>query len=86
MKQSKLMAKIPKERDLELHIRKTSILDVEFVDIRDFYPSTGEYGRGILIERHTLPRLIEELETVNRCLGGSSAGPSAVSAEQGQLL
>lgn len=36
----------PKAADLEAHLRLVTIEDVQFLEIRDFIVSTGEYGRG----------------------------------------
>lgn len=41
-----VLAKVTKSEDLEVHTCLAQIDGVTVLDIRDFIPSTGEYGRG----------------------------------------
>lgn len=61
IRKPKLKAKIRKEADLEAHVRTQWVMNGDFVEIRDFVPSTGEYGRGFTIERHLLAELVAAL-------------------------
>ena len=71
----KLWMKIPKERDLELHVRVGWILGTEFVALADFVPSTGRYEQQILVERRQFRPLLAELRRLYFYLGGR-ASPS----------
>lgn len=51
MKRPKLVAKIPKEPDLEAHVRTTTVAGVEYIEVRDYIPSTKTYSRGILLPK-----------------------------------
>lgn len=62
----KVQAKISKAKDLETHITTQFAAGVEFVEIRDFVPSTGVYGRGIAFEKRHLPRIAEALLDLDR--------------------
>lgn len=61
----KLIGRIPQGADLELHVKETKIEGMTFVNIRDFVPSTKEYGQGSLIRVSDLPRLMEHLQQLN---------------------
>ena len=41
-----VLAKVTKAEDLEVHTCKASMNGITVLDIRDFVPSTGLYGRG----------------------------------------
>lgn len=85
MRQPKLMVKFAKERDLECHVRKLTIFDTEFVEVRDFIPSTKTYARGFLIEAQHLDRLIEALQTTREHVG-IPTGSREAGRNQGALL
>lgn len=63
-KAPKLMARIPKERDLECHVRTQTVFGTEFIEIRDFIPSTKTYSRGFMMDMRLLSRLNEELAKI----------------------
>jgi site-specific recombinase XerC len=83
LKAPKLMARIPKERDLEAHVRIQHIFGDDFVEVRDFIPSTKTYSRGFLIDMKLLPRLNEELQRIEQERFGKT---SPVGAGQGKLF
>lgn len=66
---AKIMAKIPKARDLELHVRVAKIDGLELVDLRDYIPSLKQYGRGVQFEGASLGRVIEELRALHPHVG-----------------
>ena len=41
-----LVARVPKAVDLETHVRLVSVDSIQFVELIDFIPSLGDYGRG----------------------------------------
>jgi hypothetical protein len=82
IKRPKLMSKFAKERDLECHVRTHSILGSTFVEIRDYIPSTKTYSRGFTVEAIHLPRLIEELQTVQDHLGNRTSSSSQIEGQQ----
>jgi hypothetical protein len=47
--QDKVILRIPKGEDAEIHVKRTTAAGVTMYQIRDFVPSTGRYGRGIVI-------------------------------------
>jgi hypothetical protein len=61
----KLIGRIVQGADLELHIKETKIDGVTFINIRDFVPSTKDYGQGALINIRHLPYLLEHLAERN---------------------
>lgn len=77
-KEPKVHAKIGKERDLEAHVRTQWVLNTEFVEIRDYIPSTKTYSRGFVIERHKLPDLIESLADLQDRLGGARTSAAEI--------
>lgn len=65
----KIWSRIHKERDLDLLIRTRKVLGTEFVELRDYIPSTKTDSRGILIDKHLLPQVIESLQDLQAHLG-----------------
>lgn len=57
----KLIGRIPQGADLELHVKETKIEGHTFLNLRDYVPSTKEYGKGTLLRLNDLPRLLEFL-------------------------
>ena len=43
----KVLSVAPKADDLEVHFCKATLGDVTVLDIRDYIPSTKNYGRGV---------------------------------------
>ena len=73
LKDGKVFAKVPKADDLEVHVRFRKVEGQRFADIRDYVPSTKQYGRGILIpydeERgDTVYNLTQGLTALNEAL------------------
>jgi hypothetical protein len=83
---SKAHAHIPKAFDLQLSVRTLRVEGTEYVDIRDFVPSTKEHGRGVLFERRLLGEVIEVLSRLDEHLGGTRGLPVENHPDQGQLL
>ena len=77
----KAHARIKKSADFELHIRSARAEGVEVLEIRDFVPSEKWYGRGIQIEHHLLPQVLEALKDYARLHGGSAHPQSTAAAE-----
>lgn len=69
MSQPKIRARIKKERDLETHVRTMFVAGTEFVELRDYVPSTKTYSRGVAFERHQLGNVIEALQATEDVLG-----------------
>lgn len=67
----KIWTRIHKERDLDLLVRTQSVLGTEFVELRDFIPSTKTESRGVLIEKRLLPQVIEALQDLQQHFGTS---------------
>ena len=61
MKKPKTLTKISKGPDLETHVRRCWIGGKEFVELRDYIPSTKTYSRGVVFERHLTDQMIEGL-------------------------
>lgn len=53
-----VLAKVQKAEDLEVHTCRAVIDGVTVLDIRDFIPSTGEYGRGTSLPWNTETRKV----------------------------
>jgi hypothetical protein len=79
----KVYSKIPKGPDMELHIKVTRADGQELVNVRDFITSLKQYGRGVLFDAALLPRVIEELQELERQIGRQPAG---VHPGQGKLF
>lgn len=69
----KTIETIPKADDLKLAVRTMAIEGVEYIDIRDYVPSTKTFGKGVVFRRHVLPDLVKALSTLDEYLGGSSS-------------
>lgn len=61
--QRKVLAKVSKGEDLEVHTCKATLDGVTVLDIRDYCPSTQLYGRGT-----TLPWNTETLKVLRAAL------------------
>ena len=72
----KLISRIQQGADLELHVKETKIDGLTFINIRDFVPSTKEYGQGTLINVRHLPYVLESLLERNEYHNGRG-GPVA---------
>jgi hypothetical protein len=68
----KIQAKIRKAPDLEMHVTTQFAAGREFVEIRDYIPSTQTYGRGVAFEKQHLGRLAGELQDLDRRISPSS--------------
>lgn len=73
----KVYATLTKGADLQLRVKVTWIDGLEFVNLRDYIPSTGEDGKGILFPLHMLPRVLEELAEVERQRGTGRGRPGS---------
>ena len=62
-----VLAKVAKAEDLEVHTCRAVLDGVTVLDIRDFVPSTGLYGRGT-----TLPWNTETLKVMRAALRAAS--------------
>ena len=62
----KLWVKLPKERDLELHVRTGWMFGTEFIQLLDFVPSTGAYENEMLIQARLLPDLADRFSSLVR--------------------
>lgn len=63
-----VLAKVTKAADLEVHTCRAVIDGVTVLDIRDYIPSTGEYGRGT-----SLPWNTETLKVLRAALREAKA-------------
>jgi hypothetical protein len=63
---SRLQKRFNKGADLEMHISFTTIDGLEFVELRDFIVSLGEYGKGYLFPSGRLSEVIEVLQDMER--------------------
>jgi hypothetical protein len=81
----KVMSKLRKEADLEAHVRTQWAGGHEFVEIRDYIPSTKTYGRGFVIERNKLGDLIVQLQATEESLGGRQTSDAEIPG-QGKLF
>lgn len=63
-----VLAKVPKAEDLEVHTCRVVIDGVTALDIRDYIPSTGKYGRGT-----SLPWNTESLKILKAALKEAKA-------------
>ncbi|HET7110262.1 MAG TPA: hypothetical protein VFI41_05285 [Gemmatimonadales bacterium] len=57
----KMIGRVRQGADLELHIKETKVDGLKFINIRDYVPSTKEYGQGTLIRLEHLPSILEFL-------------------------
>lgn len=73
----KVMKKLRKGPDLELHIKLTWIDGLEFVNIRNYVPSAGEYGKGVLFPSSMLESVHEELGRILDYNSTAGASPGA---------
>lgn len=60
-----LLDRIAKAPDLEAHIRIRRAAGHDFLEIRDYVPSTETYGRGFMFEADLLGRVIDSLVAVD---------------------
>ena len=67
----KLWVRLVKERDLELHVRTGWIFGTEYVQLIDVVPSTGRYGRAVLVEGRLLGLVLEHLDGLHRHISGT---------------
>lgn len=67
-----VLAKVVKAEDLEVHTCRVVIGGVTVLDIRDYVPSAGEYGRGT-----SLPWNTETLKVLNAALREASRATPA---------
>lgn len=72
----KVIGRVLQGADLELHVKETKINGVTFINIRDYVPSTQEYGQGALINVRHLPHVMEFLTERNEYHNGRG-GPVA---------
>jgi hypothetical protein len=59
----KLVGTLPKGTDLEVHVRSLSSDGEEFIDVREYVPSSETYGRGLLVpaaQAKALAKLLRE--------------------------
>lgn len=61
-----VLAKVTKAEDLEVHTCRARIDGVVVLDIREYVPSLGEYGRGT-----TLPWNTESLKVLRAALSAA---------------
>lgn len=73
-----IICTVPKASDLETHLRVVSIEGVEYLELRDFITSSGEYGRGywIPLDAAALQELASALVAVSKQIAGSSKASS----------
>lgn len=62
----KVLARITKGEDLEVHTCRATLDGVTVLDIRDYCPSTGMYGRGT-----TLPWNTETLKVLGAAISNA---------------
>lgn len=62
------LAVVPKNEDVEVRLRKLTLNDVAYLDIREHIPSTGRAGRGVLLPWTT--ETAEALQEVGITMGG----------------
>jgi hypothetical protein len=63
-----VLARVHKADDLEVHTCRARVDGVTVLDIRDYIPSTGEYGRGT-----SLPWNTETLKVLRAALREAKA-------------
>lgn len=78
----RIYARYRKGADLELHVKVTWVNGLQFVNLRDYVPSTQEYGKGVLFPIDILPWVLESLQQVAadnstslRAVGGQQSLP-----------
>lgn len=47
-----VVATFARRFDLEIHVAKITVEELPYVDVREYVPSLGQYGRGILLPKH----------------------------------
>lgn len=63
--QRTVLKTIPKTYDLEIRISEVSEPGYErYIDVREYVPSTGVYGRGILLPASTVNQVAETLKGI----------------------
>lgn len=68
----RILGKVVKADDLEVHTCMASLEGVTVLDIREYVPSTGMYGRGT-----TLPWNTETLRTMKAALRNATVPPQS---------
>lgn len=71
----KLICSFPKAADLTTRVKITRVDGREFLNIRDYVPSTKTYGKGVLIPMERLQDLREALEGVQATHGVGNGKP-----------
>jgi hypothetical protein len=79
----KLFAYCTKAPDLDLVIKITKIDGKEFINIRDYVPSTKKFGHGVMFDKALLPEVIEYLNQLNDSIGVGNGRPGP---GQGEML
>jgi len=67
--------------DLDLIIQVVKSEGREYVDLRDYIPSRGVVGKGILFDKAILPAVIESLQDLQRHLGTSTGGGQQIEGQ-----
>lgn len=73
----KVIKTLVKGHDLELKIATVWMDNLQFVEIRDFIPSTGEYGKGAVFPLALLGQVLEALQYVEEYNSTAGARPGA---------
>lgn len=54
-----------RRHDLDIHVSRVVVEDLSYVDVREFIPSLGQYGRGILLP---VSRAAEVAEAISKAV------------------
>lgn len=79
----KIWARVHKAPDLDLAIKITTIEGQTYVNLRDYVPSTKEFGKGILFPVALASEVAEALIQIRAQYGTGNGKPSS---DQASLL
>jgi hypothetical protein len=69
MRDSRPIARLRKAEDLELHVKVTRVDGLALVNIRDYVPSSKQYGHGVVFPASLLPQVSAALAELGEQLG-----------------
>ena len=68
MDQDDIIVEIPRDEDLELHVKVSVIEDETLINVREYVPSRNLYGRGLLFTPAELPAVIKGLQAAKKAI------------------
>lgn len=61
-----VILRVPRKYDIEIHVSKVTIDEVEYADVREYVISLAQYGRGIVLPVSALGSITDALNQIAR--------------------